>query len=161
MAARMQKSPEGSAVIIVGCGIIGLSTAYWLSRNRKNARSITIVDNASVLCAGASGKANGILGDYGFKPEAELFGKLSWKLHQQLASQHNGRAAWGYRDVMEYGVHNAASSDTLEAMLTSTHSPSRLPTWCRNLEDHASVSTSNSEHAARVSVKHPLSVGFL
>ena len=161
MSARRQKSPDGSAVVIVGGGIIGLSTAYYLSSIRKSGRSITIVDNASILYAGASGKANGILGDYGFKPEAEPLGKLSWKLHRQLASQHRGQSAWGYRDVIEHELHYATSSDASELMLTSTHPPSPLPTWCRNLEDHVSVSTSNSEHAARVSVKHPLSVGFL
>ena len=161
MAARRQKSPDGSAVVIVGGGIIGLSTAYYVSTTRKCARSITIVDNASILYAGASGKANGILGDYGFKPEAEPLGKLSWELHRKLASQHRGRAAWGFRDVLEHKLHCAASSDAPEVALTSTHPPSPLPTWCRHLEDHASVSTSNSEHAARVSVKIPLSVGFL
>ena len=153
MAARRQKSSDGSAVVIVGGGIIGLSTAYYVSTTRKSARSITIVDNASILYAGASGKANGILGDYGFKPEAEPLGKLSWKLHRELARQHKGRAAWGYRNVMEHELHRAASSDAPEVALTSTHPLSPLPTWCRNLEDHASVSTSNSEHAARVSVK--------
>ena len=161
MSARRQKSPDGSAVVIVGAGIIGLSTAYYLSSIRKSGRSITIVDNASTLYAGASGKANGILGDYGFKPEAEPLGKLSWKLHRKLASQHRGQAAWGYRDVIEGGLHYAASSDAPEVALTPTHPPSPLPTWCRNLKDHASVSTSSSEHAARVSVKYPLSVGFL
>ena len=153
MAARRQKSPDGSAVVIVGGGIIGLSTAYYLSKIRNSGRSITLVDNASILHAGASGKANGILGDYGFKPEAEALGKLSWELHRQLASQYRGRSAWGYRDVMEHGLHCAASSDAPEVASTSTHPPSPLPKWCRNLEDCASVSTSNCEHAARVSVK--------
>ena len=154
MAARRQKSPDSSAVVIIGGGIIGFSTAYYLSSIRKNGRSITVVDNASLLYAGASGKANGILGDYGFKPEAEPLGKLSWELHRQLASQHRGRAAWGYRGVMEHRLHYAASLDALEVALTSTHPPSPLPTWCRNLKDYASVSTPNNEHAARVLVKH-------
>lgn len=152
MSARKEKSPDGSAVVIVGAGIIGLSTAYYLSSIRKSGRSITIVDNASILYAGASGKANGILGDYGFKPEADLLGKLSWTLHRQLASQHSGQVAWGYSDVIEHKLHYAASSDAPGVVLTSKHPPSPLPTWCRNLEDHASVSTSSDEHAARVSV---------
>ena len=147
MTGRRQKSPHSSAVVIVGGGIIGLSTAYFLSRARKSGRSITIVDKASNLYAGASGQANGILGDYGFKPEAESLGKLSWKLHRQLASQHRDGTAWGYREVIVYKLCSAAALDDPEV---ATHPPSRLPTWCRNSEEYASVSMSNNDHAARV-----------
>lgn len=150
MAGGKQKSPNGSTVVIIGGGVVGLSTAYFLSRARKSGGSITIVDNASVLCAGASGKANGILGDYGFKPETESLGKLSWELHQHLASLHNGWAAWGYRDVMIHELHRAPSSNASEVPLTSTHPPSALPMWCRDLEDQASISISNNDRAARV-----------
>ena len=150
MASGRQRSPDGSTVVIIGGGIIGLSTAYFLSRARNSGRSITIVDNASILYAGASGKANGILGDYGFEPEAESLGKLSWELHQQLASQNRGRDTWGYRDVMIYGLHRVASSDT--SALRSTHPPSALPTWCRDFENHARVLIPSHEHAARMLV---------
>lgn len=155
MAGRRQKIPDSAAVVIIGGGVIGLSTAYFLSRMRKNGGSITIVDNASTLCAGASGKANGILGDYGFEPEAEALGKLSWELHQQLSSLHRGRAAWGYRDVMVYGLHRAApagSSDASNVALGSEHPPLALPTWCMDFENHASVLTTHHEHAARMLV---------
>ena len=150
MAGGKQKSRDGSTVVIIGGGIIGLCTAYSLSKGRKWGGSITIVDNASVLCAGASAKANGILGDYGFKPEAESLGTLSWELHQQLASRHGGPTAWGYRDVMIYDLHRATSSNASEVPLASTHPPSALPMWCSHLKDQASVSTSNNDHAARV-----------
>lgn len=152
MLGERQKSSGHSPVTIIGGGIIGLSTAYYLSRARKSGLSITIVDNASILFAGASGKANGILGDYGFEPEAESLGTLSWELHQQLASVHRGQASWGYRDVMIYGLHGAASSDASELGLGSTHPLSPLPAWCRKMEKYASTLVSDHEHAARMLV---------
>ncbi|KAL9075771.1 MAG: hypothetical protein Q9161_001523 [Pseudevernia consocians] len=99
MAGGVPENLSRSPVVIVGGGMMGFATAYYLALARKSGRSITIVDNASILFAGASGKANGILGDYGFEPEAESLGKLSWELHQQLARVHRGRAGWHYRDV--------------------------------------------------------------
>lgn len=151
IAGGRQKSPSRSPVVVIGGGIIGLSTAYYLSLARTSGRSITVVDKASVLFAGASGKANGILGDYGFEPEAETLGKLSWELHQQLASVHGGWAGWGYRDVMIYSLHHAAS-DASRIRLDPTQPPSPLPAWCRDLEGHASTMLSDLEHAARMSV---------
>ena len=159
MAGGKQKIPDSAAVVIIGGGVIGLSTAYYLSKMRKNGGSIAIVDNASILCAGASGKANGILGDYGFEPEAKSLGKLSWELHQQLSSLHRGRATWGYRDVMVYGLHRAGSSDAPKVALGSEHPLSALPTWCMDFKNHASVLTTHHEHAARMLVT--LTVGYL
>ncbi len=131
-------------MVIVGGGIIGLCTAYYLSQARKSGRSITIVDSAARLFAGASGKANGILGDYGFEREAEPLGKLSWELHQQLASVHRGQAVWGYRDVMIYDMRHAAPDDS--ALLAP------VPAWFKSLERHASTLLPDHEHAARMLV---------
>ena len=139
-------------MVIIGGGIIGLSTAYELSLARGCGRSITIVDNAPTLLAGASGKANGILGDYGFEPEAESLGKFSWELHRHLARVHGGPAGWGYRGVKIYDLHSAASSDSSEVGLGSTRSLSPLPVWCMSLERHGRTLVSDHEHAARMSV---------
>ncbi len=142
MAGGRQDSSGRSPVVIVGGGIIGLSTAYYLSQARKSGRSITIVDSAARLFAGASGKANGILGDYGFEREAEPLGKLSWELHQQLASVHRGQAVWSYRDVMIYDMRHAAPDGS--ALLAP------LPAWFKDLERHASTLLPDHEHAARM-----------
>ena len=152
MASERERGPGHSPVVIIGGGIIGFSTAYYLSQARKSGHSITIVDHASILFAGASGKANGILGDYGFKPEAEHLGKLSWELHRQLASLKGGRALWGYRDVMIYGLHRTASAIGLDDAMGSAYPPPTLPTWCKASGNHASNLTSNHEHAARMLV---------
>ena len=139
-------------VIIIGSGIISLCTAYYLSLTRGRGNSIIIVENANTPFAGASGKANGILGDYGFKPQAESLGKLSWELHQRLASQHNGQARWGYRRVMVYDLQSAASSEASSGSMSSNQPPLHLPKWCPDLKSRDSNLISNHEHAARMSV---------
>ena len=152
MTGARHKNRGHSPVVIIGGGIVGMSTAYYLALARKDGHSIIIVDNAAVLFAGASGKANGILGDYGFKPEAESLGKLSWELHQHLASRNNGRAGWGYRDVMIYDLDHAASSDASKFPLSSAQPPSPLPAWCMDMRRHSSTLKPDHEHAARMLV---------
>ena len=157
MAGRDQEDSDGSPVVIIGGGIIGLSTAYYHSLLRGNRSTITIVESADTLFAGASGQANGILGNYDFPPGAESLGKLSWKLHQQLANKHGGRARWGYRDVVVYKTNNRVSLDAPKLASGSENPPTSLPAWCKNIERHASTSLSGREHAARMLV-FPLSM---
>jgi hypothetical protein len=57
--------PEGPSchelpTVILGGGVVGLSTAYYLSQSIDPA-CIYILDSAPELCAGASGQATGIL----------------------------------------------------------------------------------------------------
>ena len=157
MAGPDQEDSDGSPVVIIGGGIIGLSTAYYHSLLRGNRSSITIVESADALFVGASGQANGILGNYGFPRGAESLGKLSWRLHQQLAKIYGGRARWGYRDVVVYETNNRVSLDASKLASGSEDPPTSLPAWCKNIERHASSSLSNREHAARMLVL-PLSM---
>ena len=155
MADRDQEDSIGSPVVIIGGGIIGLTTAYYHSLLGGNRYSITIVESADTLFAGASGQANGILGNYDFPPEVESLGQLSWKLHQQLANKHGGRARWGYRDVVVYKTNKQVSSDASNLASYSEDPPTSLPAWCKKIERHASTSLSGSEHAARMLVLPP------
>lgn len=50
-----------SHIIILGGGILGLSTVYFLSLNPQADKQITVIDSASSLFHGASGVATGIL----------------------------------------------------------------------------------------------------
>ena len=157
MAGRVQEDSDGSPVVIIGGGIIGLSTAYYHSLLGGNRSSITIVESADSLFAGASGQANGILGNYGFPRGAESLGKLSWKLHQQLANKYGGRGRWGYRDVVVYETNNRVSFDASKLAPGSEDPPTSLPAWCKNIERHSNTSLSDKEHAARMLVL-PLSM---
>ena len=81
-----------------GGGIIGSTTAYFLSHHEKfnkETDSITLLE-ATKIAGGASGKAGGLLGLWAY-PTCIV--PLSYKLHQELAEKHGGAERWGYRAV--------------------------------------------------------------
>lgn len=89
---------EKQEIVIVGAGIIGVCTAYYLTKHKSfdpSKHHITIIE-ASEPAAGSSGKAGGLLALWAF-PEQLV--PLSFKLHQELADEHNGYENWGYRRV--------------------------------------------------------------
>ena len=99
--------------VIVGSGIIGISTAYYLSRlpleenpakisggdvqNTKREHYIHLVDPAPVLFEhAASGKAGGFLARNWFPPSVAELGAFSFDLHKKLAERFDGRNKWGW-----------------------------------------------------------------
>lgn len=97
-------APNGSAhtqektIVIVGGGIIGCSTAYFLTRHPKYdpaKHSITILEGTGIA-SGASGKAGGLLALWAY-PGSLV--PLSFRLHKVLAAEHGGDQRWGYRPL--------------------------------------------------------------
>ncbi|KAF8317509.1 FAD dependent oxidoreductase [Cantharellus anzutake] len=89
-------------------GIIGTSIAYYLSRHPNVRASIgnTAIHliEASSIAAGASGKGGGFIAkDWHAEPTASL-GELSFRLHEELADEHNGQEKWGYRKLTTLGI---------------------------------------------------------
>lgn len=82
-------------IYIIGGGIIGCSTAYYLSHHsdfdRKKQQIIIIECND--IAAHASGKAGGLLANWAFPKQ---LGQLSFKLHNDLATKYNGKQNWDY-----------------------------------------------------------------
>lgn len=81
-----------------GGGIIGSTTAYYLTRHPKfnsSLHTITLLE-ASSVAAGASGKSGGLLALWAY-PECLV--PLSYRLHKELAEQYGGDRKWGYRRV--------------------------------------------------------------
>ncbi|KAI9803133.1 MAG: hypothetical protein M1833_001204 [Piccolia ochrophora] len=98
------------STIIVGAGIIGVSTAYYLSSSpSQTANSIHLIDSSPRLFASASGYAGGFLAKDWFSPAVAPLGALSFRLHKELAEQHNGKEKWGYS--RSTGVSYAAGSE--------------------------------------------------
>lgn len=79
-----------------GGGIIGCTSAYFLTRHpafNPSLHTITILE-ATSIASGASGKAGGLLALWAY-PACIV--PLSYKLHAELAQEHNGAQRWGYR----------------------------------------------------------------
>jgi glycine/D-amino acid oxidase-like deaminating enzyme len=94
-------TPSGKAegkthIIIVGAGIIGVCTAYYLTKHPDfdpKTHHITIIESKRVA-GGASGKAGGLLALWAFPQQIV---PLSFNLHQELSDEYNGEQEWGYR----------------------------------------------------------------
>ena len=85
------------STVILGAGIIGTSTAYYLSQSTDTpASSIHLVDSSPRLFASASGFAAGFLARDWFSSSVSSLGALSFDLHKELAEQNRGRENWGY-----------------------------------------------------------------
>jgi len=83
--------------VIVGAGIIGVSTAYYLSlQNPSSASRIHLIDNSPRLFASASGYAAGFLASDWYSAHVAPLGALSFRLHKELADEHDGRTRWSY-----------------------------------------------------------------
>ncbi|KAI5806608.1 FAD dependent oxidoreductase [Peziza echinospora] len=85
-------------IVIIGGGIIGCTTAYYLTRHPSydpKIHSITLIE-ATRIAGGASGKAGGLLAVWAYP--SYIVG-LSFKLHEELANEHGGEEHWGYRRV--------------------------------------------------------------
>ncbi|KAG9558191.1 FAD dependent oxidoreductase, partial [Aureobasidium melanogenum] len=99
------------STVILGAGIIGVSTAYYLSQSKPGS-SIHLVDSSPELFASASGKAGGFLAADWYGPASAPLGLLSFKLHKQLADEHDGAQKWGYS--RSTGASFAEGEDPIE-----------------------------------------------
>ncbi|KZT60437.1 FAD dependent oxidoreductase [Calocera cornea HHB12733] len=87
------------SIVIIGGGVIGSSTAYYLTRHPAfNSAEIAIhIVEASFIAAGSSGKGGGFLAEDWHQPYTASLGKLSFRLHDELAQEYGGDKLWGYR----------------------------------------------------------------
>lgn len=96
--SKSATSQEKKNVIIIGGGIIGSTTAYFLTRHpsyNPAVHTISLIE-ATGIASGASGKAGGLLALWAY-PSCIV--PLSFRLHRELAQEHGGEKRWGYRGV--------------------------------------------------------------
>lgn len=94
----MATQSERKEIVIIGGGIIGCTSAYFLSRHPSydpSKHKITLLE-ASKIAGGASGKAGGLLALWAYPSNIV---PLSYRLHAELAKEHGGESRWGYRRV--------------------------------------------------------------
>ncbi|KAF5505125.1 putative oxidoreductase TDA3 [Colletotrichum siamense] len=106
-------------IVIVGGGIIGSTTAYFLTRHPKYnpaLHRITVLE-ASSVAAGASSKAGGLLALWAY-PSCLV--PLSYRLHKELAEEHGGEKRWGYRRVQCGSFEARISKTKLEKIRQAT-----------------------------------------
>lgn len=84
-----------ASTVIVGSGIIGVATAYYLSEHQPGS-SIHLIDSSTTLFASASGYAGGFLAKDWFHQDLASLGALSFDEHEKLAKEYDGWEKWLY-----------------------------------------------------------------
>ncbi|KAH3899465.1 related to Putative oxidoreductase TDA3 [Saccharomycodes ludwigii] len=97
-------------IVIVGAGIIGVCTAYYLTRHPSfdsKKHHITILESKRVA-GGASGKAGGLLATWAFPQQIVPY---SFQLHQELSDEYNGETNWDYRRLTTVSLEADVQED--------------------------------------------------
>ncbi|KAG0669857.1 hypothetical protein C6P45_003252 [Maudiozyma exigua] len=105
-------------IAIIGAGIIGCCTAYYLTRHPKFSNDkyhITIYESNEVACA-ASGKAGGLLANWAFPSQ---LGALSFDMHRELAEKYDGGKNWDYRVLDTISLEADIRDDIIAKKLNS------------------------------------------
>ncbi|KAF5025974.1 hypothetical protein F66182_1942 [Fusarium sp. NRRL 66182] len=116
-------------IVVVGGGIIGCTTAYYLTRHPKfnpALHTITLLEAAPSIASGASGKAGGLLALWAY-PTCLV--PLSYRLHAELAAEHNGPQRWGYRQLGCGSFEAVVSRDKIKSLRTNGDGNQDGKTW--------------------------------
>jgi glycine/D-amino acid oxidase-like deaminating enzyme len=100
------------ATVIIGGGIIGASTAFYLSNSSSH--PVHVIESSAEPFQGASGYAAGFLAKDWFAPALAPLGAYSFDLHRQLAAEFDGRRRWGYMPGAALSVDVTPPADSNE-----------------------------------------------
>ncbi|WRT68841.1 uncharacterized protein IL334_005822 [Kwoniella shivajii] len=132
-SADPNSTPAKANIVIIGAGLIGVSTAYYLTRNQNihPESSITLVEEVNVG-TGSSGYSSGLLNKHEFGDGQEEEGESSnlnqelsnggFQLHQQLSKEYQGDSNWGHREIDLYDVEIIDQTAKLNSNSTSPSS---------------------------------------
>ncbi|WWC89932.1 uncharacterized protein L201_004861 [Kwoniella dendrophila CBS 6074] len=140
-------SPPAAApkhVVIIGGGICGVSTAYFLATHtaRLPTTKITILEGNKIASA-ASGYSGGFLAKDWHGSATSDLSEMSYNLHEELSNKFNGQKEWGYRTVDTLSIETDATRKSKKS--------SPLP-WLENGLVHSSRSLGSHKTTAQV---HP------
>lgn len=122
-------------IIIVGAGIIGVCTAYYLVKHPKfdpEKIHISLVESKRVA-GGASGKAGGLLALWAFPQQLV---PLSFQLHQELSDLYDGESEWDYRRL---------TTVSLEGDMSHVHTESEDEEHSNHEDEYVSVQTNGTD----------------
>lgn len=111
--ARVETSStrdSGDKTVIIGGGVIGLATAYFLALSLKSGDSITIIDQAPLLDLRDSGDVTGIVSGQTLPLELADFEEWSFDLHREFAARYNGHERWSFHERAMHHMRIQTSS---------------------------------------------------
>lgn len=92
-----------NATAIVGGGVIGLCTAYYLAKeSRCTTHRVIVVEAADDVFANSSGTNTGILSENEFQDDLVPLGRYSYNEWERLGSNEGFRRACGYREHVNF-----------------------------------------------------------
>jgi len=135
------KEEEEEQIVILGAGIVGAATAFYLAcahDGGSSKRRVHLVD-AGKVAGGASGKAGGFLARDWHGARSASLAALSFDLHAQLAAEYDGEQRWGYARTRAFSIAprpgQAKNWITTGASRSSAAARARktdaLPPWLR------------------------------
>lgn len=116
-------------IVVVGGGVIGVCTAYFLTKRLSTTASdyrVTLVEQSAAVATAASGKAGGFLAlDWCDGGPVRDLARASFALHRSLAEELDGAQSYGYRPMTTLSVPINESD-----LPSSSHSNGDgLPAW--------------------------------
>ncbi|KAI9281036.1 FAD dependent oxidoreductase [Sporodiniella umbellata] len=104
---------SSSHIIIVGAGVVGSATAYYLSK--RESCKVTIIEKESI-CAGTSGVAGGMIASNwnAHMEHADEISKISFDLHHELAKEMDGAKNYGFRPMNAYAANFGQEGEALD-----------------------------------------------
>lgn len=145
------KSEGKHHIVIVGAGIIGVCTAYYLTRHpafSKETHHITVIESKRVA-GGASGKAGGLLAMWAFPQQIV---PLSFQLHQELSDEFGGETKWDYRRLTTVSLEANVQDDSVSVdPKSSTSEDAKVPRQVSaKRRDKKACAVVNNEPVSRV-----------
>ena len=108
-APAASASTSSRCIVIIGGGIIGLSTAYYLlSASSFPVPKVTLVERHKIA-HGASGRAMGMIGRDWQPSHALPLSRLSWECYEELDTTYGGEKwDWMVRPALGVEVKSGA-----------------------------------------------------
>ncbi|KAJ2548599.1 hypothetical protein EV175_004765, partial [Coemansia sp. RSA 1933] len=104
-----KKSGARETIIVIGAGIVGVSTAYFTAKRiseeygDSSERPRVVLVEQSEAGSSASGKSGGFLArQWSDGTDTEQLAQFGYDLHARLAAEFNGAEQWGYRALDTY-----------------------------------------------------------